>query len=326
MLPAVWEAGMPFGRGRGRYAQIDDVILRARAFPPGDYRRWQVIAELATAEFKPAFERGAALLRTSEPESMTLGAEIFDELFIGMREGRRFVGEAEQILLEVCRPAQHPEVLAAALNPYAQVSRDPQPLLLDFLDHPDARVRRTAAQLVASGGGEFADDRQVDTLIALLERDPDPGVREQAADGLELILSCYMYVAQRPRITDALAGRLDDPNPVIRASAVVGGGVLDIGAAVRQLVTELAVPRPAWQFVDAFNRLTQIDDCGAELRADAHQALLRLKAQDWPQDADPARFPIASERSDMLEKALDVTSADRRPAPTGRRQAFRLRR
>jgi HEAT repeats len=317
---------MPFGRGRGRYAQIDDVILRARAFPSGDYRRWQVIAELATAEFTAAFERAAALLRTSDPASMTLGAEIFDELFIGMREGRRLVREAEQILLEVCRPRQHPEVLAAALNPYAQVSPDPQPLLLEFLDHPDARVRRAAAQLVASGGGEFADDRQVDTLIALLDRDPDPGVREQAADGLELILTCYPYVAQRPQITAALTGRLDDPNPVIRASALVGAGVLDIDAAVRRLVAELAAARPAWQFVDAFNRLAQIEDCGAELRADAHRELLRLKQQGWPQDADPARFPNASERSDLLEKALDATSAGRRPAPAGRRQAFRLRR
>lgn len=317
---------MPFGLGLGRYAQVDDVILRARALPPGDYRRWQVIAELATAEFKPAFERAAALLRTSDPASMTLGAEIFDELFIGMREGRRFVAEAEQILLEVCRPTQHPEVLAAALHPYAQVSRDAQPLLLDFLDHPDGRVRRAAAQLVASGGGEFADDRQVDTLIALLERDPDPGVREQAADGLELILSCYAYVAQRPRITDALTGHLDDPNPVIRASALVGVGVLDIDAVVRRLVAELAASRPAWQFVDAFNRLTQIEDCGAEPRADAYRALSRLKERGWPQDADPARFPIASERSDLLERALDATSAERRPMPTGRRQAFRLRR
>ena len=317
---------MPFGRGRGRFAQVDDVIVRARAFPPGDYRRWQVISELATAEFKPAFERAAALLRTTEPASMTLGAEIFDELFIGMREGRRFVDEAEQILVSVCRPTQHPEVLAAALYPYAQVSRDAQPLLLEFLDHPDGRVRRAAAQLVASGGGEFADDRQVDTLIALLDHDPDAGVREQAADGLELILTCYTYVAQRPRITDALTGRLDDPNPVIRASALVGIGVLDIDDAVRRLVTELAAPRPAWQFVDAFNRLAQIDDCGAELRADAHRALSLLKERGWSQDADPARFPIASERTDLLERALDATSATRRPMPTGRRQAFRLRR
>lgn len=316
---------MPFGRGLGRYAQIDDVILRARALPPGDHRRWQVIAELATAEFKPAFERAAALLRTSDPASMTLGAEIFDELFIGMREGRRFVAEAEQILREVCRPTQHPEVLAAALYPYAQVSRDAQPLLLEFLDHPDGRVRRAAAQLVASEGGEFADDRQVDMLIALLDRDPDAAVREQAADGLELILSCYMYVAQRPRIVDALTSRLDDPNPVIRASALVGVGVLDIDAVVRRLVAELAATRPAWQFVDAFNRLAQIDDCAAELRADAYRALSRLKERGWPQDADPARFPNASERSDLLERALEVTSAERRPAPTGRREAFRVR-
>ena len=66
----------------------------------------------------------------------------------------------------------------------------------------------------------------------------------------------------------------------------------------------LAAARPAWQFVDAFNRLAQVDDCAAELRADAYRALSRLNERGWPQDADPARFPNASERSDLLERAL----------------------
>lgn len=314
---------MPFGRGRGRYAQIDDVISRARTLPPGDNRRWQVISEVATAEFKPAFERAAGLLREPDAESVTLGAELFDELFIGMREGRRFVGEAERLLREVCRPDQRPEVLAAALHPYAEVSADARSLVREFLSHPDPRVRRTATQLVAAEGGEFADDRQVDPLIALLDGDPDPGVREQAADGLELILSCYPYVAQRPRITEALTARLDDPLPGVRASAL---GALDVDAAVRRLVAELDAARPAWQFVAAFTRLGQVGECDAELRAEVYQALSRLRDEGWAEDADPARFPSAGERSDLLERALDVTCARRGSAPTGRRQAFRLRR
>jgi hypothetical protein len=318
---------MPFGRWRGRYAQVDGVILRARALPSGDYRRWQIIAELATVEFKPAFERAAGLLLLDpDPEAMALGAEIFDELFIGMREGGGFAGQAEEILREVCRPDQHPEVLAAALHPYAQVSSEAQPLLLEFLGHPDARVRRTAVQLVAADGGEFAADRQVDPLIALLEHDPDSGVREQAADGLELILSCYAYVAQRPRIVDALRAHLDDPIPAVRASALAVVSALDVDAAVRRLVAELGVAEPAWQFVDSFNRLAQLGDGDRALRAEAHRALLRLKEKGWAENADPARFPNAGERSDMLARALEATSARGVSAPTGRRQAFRLRR
>ena len=86
---------MSFGLAlRGR-SQIQSVITRAQALPSGDYRRWQIIGELATVDFKATFERASALIRTSDPASMLLGAEIFDQLFVGMREGQRFARPAE---------------------------------------------------------------------------------------------------------------------------------------------------------------------------------------------------------------------------------------
>ena len=306
---------MPFGLSLRRHAQIDRVIARARAVPSGDYRRWQVLGELATTDFKTCFDRAAALLRSSDPASMRLGAEILDQLFIGMREGRRLVRQATELLREVCVPTQHPEVLAAALHPYAQVCQDPQPLLHELLDHPDAQVRRTAAQLIATVDAEFADDRQVDALLALLDQDPDPEVREQAAEGLELVLTCYAYVPQGPRIIEALTGHLDDPIPGIRASALAGIGDLDSDTAVKRLLAELAAAEPAWQFVDSFNRLPQIEFCGADLRAEAHSALRRLRHEDWPEQADPARFPVAHERADMLTRAITATRPRRDGLP-----------
>ena len=311
---------MSFGLALRRRSQIDSVIARAQALSPGDYRRWQVIGELATVDFKATFERASALIRSSDPTSMLLGAEIFDQLFVGMREGRRFARQAEELLQTLCRPTQYPEVLCAALHPYAQLCPDARPLLHELLDHPDGRVRTTAAQLIAAGGQEFADDRQVDALIALLDRDPDPGVRAQAAEGLELILTCYAFIPQMPRITDALANHVDDPTPGVRASALVGSSVQEVDAAVKQLVAELADTQAAWQFVDAFNRLPhQFDACDADLRAEAHRALLGLEEQDWPQNtADPARFPVAQERAEMLAKAIDVTAPHRRRLPPSR--------
>lgn len=317
---------MPFGRSFRRHAQVENVITRAQAFPPGDYRRWQVIGELATADFKSTFERASALISASDPASKTLGAEIFDHLFIGMREGRRFARQAGDILRELCQPMQHPEVLCAALHPYAQLCPDAEPLLYDLLDHPHAQVRRTAAQLIAAAGTEFAEDRQVDSLLELLDRDPDPGVREEAAEGLELILTCYSYVSQGPHISDALTSHLDDPIPGIRASSLAGISTLEIDSAVKRLVNELGAAQPAWQFVDSFNRLPQLDDCAPELRGEAHLALRRLQEQDWPELADPARFPQAHERADMLTKAIAATSPHRPGIPTSRRQADRPRR
>lgn len=298
---------MPFLRVFRRYAQVDSVISRAGTFPSGDYRRWQIIGELATADFAASFDRAAELISGPDPASMTLGAELFDHLFIGLREGRRFTAKAEEILRELCQPAQHPEVLAAALHPYAQLSKDAQPLLHVLLDHADARVRRSAAQLIAGANAEFADDRQVDALLELLDRDPDPGVREQAAEGLELIVTCYAYVPQGLRIREALAARLDDRVPGIRASALVATGAVDIETAVKGLVTELGAAEVAWQFVEAFNRIPLHDGCPAELREDARLALRRLHVQGWPQYADPTRFPVATDRADMLAKAIAAT-------------------
>jgi hypothetical protein len=312
---------MPFRRSPRRYAQVDSVIERARAFASGDYRRWQIIGELATADAASAFERASALLRGSDPASMALGAEILDQLFIGMREGRRFAPQAEELLRAVCRPTQDPEVLAAALHPYAQLAQGAAPLLYTLLDHPDAGVRRSAAQLIAAADTEFADDRQVDSLIDLLERDPDPSVREQAAEGLDLITTCYAYVPQAQRIADALTRHLDDPVPGVRASSLAATGALDIEGAVKRLLAELAAAEVAWQFVDAFNRipLLLLEDCPPALRADAHQALCRLRAQDWPGEADPTRFPVAQERAEMLTKAISATSPHRPTPPDSRR-------
>jgi hypothetical protein len=303
---------MPFGRGpRGR-AQVESVVARVRDLPPGDYRRAQIISELATVDLKTSFDRAAALIRTSDPASMTIGAEIFDQLFVGMREGRRFVRPAEEILRELCRPTQHPEVLCAALHPYAQLVPDAQPLLYELLEHPDGRVRSTAAQLIATAGGEFADDRQVDSLIKLLEGDSDPSVRERAAEGLEFVLACYAYVPQRPQITEALTSHLDDPILAIRAPALACLGAVDIDTAMKRLVTELAVTPVAWQLVDWFNRLPQVEDCTPDLRAEAHQALRRLAELNWAEDADPARFPVAHERAEMLTKAIAATKPNAR--------------
>lgn len=311
---------MPLWRGLHRYAQHDAVIARARAYPAGDYRRWQALSELATADFKTTFEHAAALLRTSDPESMTLGAEIFDQLFIGKREGTRLVREATELLREVCRPGQHPEVLCAALHPYVELCPDAETLLYELLDHDDGRVRRTCVQLIATASdNEFADDRQVEALIALLDRDPDPGVREEAAEGLELILACYAYVRQSPDITAALKARLDDPLPRIRVAALRGTGALDIDATVKQLIGELSATQVVWQLVDSFNHLALLGTCSLDLRTEAHLLLQGLEDQGWPESgADPARYPVAHESSEILARAIRATSPHPQNPYTGR--------
>ena len=319
---------MRFVRRAHGHTLVESVVARAQEFPSRDYRRWQIIAELATADFKAAFEGASALIRTGDAAAMVLGAEMCDQLFVGLREGRRFAHQAAQLLRPLCRPAQDPEVLSAALPPYVQLAPDAQPLLFELFEHPNGHVRRTAAQVVVAAGAEFAEDRQVDSLIALLDEDPDQGVREQAAESLELILTCYPYVSQSLRIVEALARCQDDPVPGIRAAALTAGiGAAEIDETLKRLTVELTAAEPAWQFVDGVHRLPPLDDGRtAEMRAQLHAALLRLRVDGWPQQTEPSRFPGAAERTDMLARALDATAPNRPGVPMDRRRAPRPRR
>ena len=85
----------------------------------------------------------------------------------------------------------------------------------------------------------------------------------------------------------------------------------------------MATEPVAWQFVDSFNRFPPLDGSAADLLADAHRALRRLRDQGWSQDADPARFPVAQERAEMLAKAISATAPHRQGGPAGRFQPDR---
>ncbi|TAL12770.1 MAG: HEAT repeat domain-containing protein [Nitrospirae bacterium] len=82
--------------------------------------------------------------------------------------------------------------------------------LIGLLADPDLRVRRWAAAAL----GEIADERAVKPLGALTMKDPDPGVRLEAA----FRLGKFGGVAARPALTAALK----DANADVRRVAAAG--------------------------------------------------------------------------------------------------------
>lgn len=72
--------------------------------------------------------------------------------------------------------------------------------LTDHLGHPDPEIRST----VAFGLGEIVDDRAIDVLIALVDRDDSERVRDEALRALDefrdsRILDCLVREIDRPK-------------------------------------------------------------------------------------------------------------------------------
>lgn len=121
------------------------------------------------------------------------------------------------------------DVRATALNALAQLdAEDEERLLRQALEDEDGFVRATAAKLLADLGSRD----NADVLAEHLLGDPDPLVRQRAAEALAVL-------GGEPAIV-ALVRALDDPMQPVRLAVVEG--VLDLapGRAIDPLVRMLA--------------------------------------------------------------------------------------
>ncbi|MFI9271157.1 HEAT repeat domain-containing protein [Kitasatospora sp. NPDC052896] len=289
-----------------RHVDVAELLLRARAHPAGDHRRRRVLDEAGGATAGEVFDEGAALLRSGDPESVALGAELLEVLVTGHDKGRRFVPVLARLLDGICGPAQHPVVLVAALPLYLAVRDDCAPVLLELLDHPDGGVRRAAAAVVAVRPDVPCDRRTVSLLVRLLDDDPEPTVRTEAAAALARLHQ--LDERHRPGIEEVLAEYEDDPLPGVRVAALKVLAATAPGQALAALAAELAVADPDWRFVAACADASRWTDPG-----DLHRELLRLQERGWAEhDVSPARFPPADERAALLTAALTALSEKRR--------------
>jgi HEAT repeat protein len=117
------------------------------------------------------------------------------------------------------------DVRATALNALIGLAvPDSADLATGALDDPDGFVRATAAKLL----GDLGDARHVDAIGRLLDADPDPVVRQRAAESLMRLGGDAVL----PYLTRGLA----DPMERVRRAAVQGVSKLDPLAAKEALV------------------------------------------------------------------------------------------
>jgi hypothetical protein len=281
--------------------EITRIIRRALGYPVEDYRRWVGLAELRDLDIALVYEAGEMLMRSGDRSSMALAGQIFDGVFILGRPDPG-IREAGRILLdEICEWDQDPAVLSAALHPYAQLGGTNAAMLLALLQHTDARVRASAAQLIATVENAIGDAAIEQALVQALEEDEDSDVRIRAAAGLELLAQDDPECLERA--AELFADYLTDPEPEIRRVAVVITTVDDLPRRLELVAQELDEPEPAWPFVDLCGWI-EVEAGTPAVGERIRQRLRELWDVRWAERARPGLYPDPAERAEMLDAAI----------------------
>jgi hypothetical protein len=133
-------------------------------------------------------------------------------------------GSADLAALAADPSTPTPELASALMRCADPDTADPDalPVALDLAGHPDAEIRRAAAQVLPALGqlaGEDPNKRDaVVSSLIMLSRDSDEDVRDWACFALGTQLSDV----DSPQLRDALAERLDDPHDDTRCEATLG--------------------------------------------------------------------------------------------------------
>jgi HEAT repeat protein len=126
-------------------------------------------------------------------------------------------------------------VRATALNAMADVGvPDAGALILAGVEDEDAFVRRIAAKLL----GDLGNPDNVPILVHLLLQDPDPSVRQSAAESLEALGG--------QEAVEGLVAGLKDPMKGVRLAAARGIRTVDPSAAIAEMA-RLALEDPVWE-------------------------------------------------------------------------------
>ncbi|MFI0369581.1 HEAT repeat domain-containing protein [Actinomadura sp. 1N219] len=248
---------------------------------------------------------GAGATGAGVPGAGAVGVEALAVLVTFGSSGRSRQIRAVLADLRAGRP-DDPVVLAAMLRTYSGLAArgllDPAAdrvgeFVLELLEHENANVRATAA-MSSDLPGAVVDSRFAERLISLVDQDPDPAVRADAALGLASMAAAEADDA----ITDALVRLLDNPDPVIRAHALAWAVKTGRPDALERLLDELAEPDVRWEVLFIVQNLEDhIDSLPRHLHKEFTAALARLDETGWTDRTSPDAD--ADDRTQILAEA-----------------------
>ena len=188
---------------------VDDLINVALT-ETDEWIAWDAVAALQWKGTAEAFQRAQSFCRSPCPQERRLGADILGQLGI---PDRTFPRESAAILLSMLDSEKDAGVLVSIFSAFghlhdsAVIGVAPR-----FVIHPDRDVRIGVVMALTGHASEAAVD-----MMIQLTRDANADVRDWATFGLGTRLKL-----DTPKIRNALAARLDDPDEDTRGEAMIG--------------------------------------------------------------------------------------------------------
>ena len=204
-------------------AEIEELFSRTLA---GEYeaeKAWAAVNELRRDGSREIFERAAAWCGSGDARERSRAAAILCQLRRApvtddekLQPVWLFRDESYPLITKMLENEQDAEVLDSAISALGHLD-NPQaiPLILDFLNHPDAEIRFATTFAL----GQFPSDPQSVEGLLKLTMDADKDVRDWAVFGLGVLGD-----ADSPEIREALLRCLHDEDEDVREEAAVGLG------------------------------------------------------------------------------------------------------
>jgi HEAT repeat protein len=237
---------------------------------------WDAVKALRQLGTDEVFERAVGLTRSDSVKERVLGADILARLGYPPEERREALVERSlPVLLELAEREGHPDVLESVGYALGHLELpEALPTLLRFAVHPDPGVRETAAWGLDLVIGEGAAPPAVVQTLIELTRDTEAEVRDWAACAL-----AWLEDDSEP-ITEALIARLEDPDGDVRGEACRGLAMRQDPRALAAVQRELE-GTPRWEALGA-----------AEELADEQllPALIALRDSGWAEDDRDEHF------------------------------------
>jgi HEAT repeat protein len=216
---------------------VASLFTRALEASDGDERA-DVLAQLHKLGTRAVFDYAVEMTRSSSSEERAVAAAVLGQVDAGHAWSGPVPGESVAALLALGEREADPEVLESVGNALGHRG-DPRavPLLQRLAEHPDARVRESAAFALPPMVDESRDvvPAVVQTLLGLT-RDPDPDVRSWALSGIGSGLS----EEDGAEIRAALAEALGESEAEARAEAILGLALRNDPRALPAIKDEIA--------------------------------------------------------------------------------------
>jgi methionyl-tRNA formyltransferase len=217
MSAADWLRGRPEVVGSGYFLdpalpgrEIDELVQLARAEWDSGAEWAPYLSALAYRGDEEVLFRARAMAAESDPQARGVAACVLGQLGTPVRT---FPAESAAALESMAAAEQDPEVLAAVAYGLGHLGHAyGLDTLLRLAGHADPHVREGAATALAGR----SDQAALDALIGLSRDDSTP-VRDWATFALGTLAP-----QDTPELRDALAARVDDPDPQTRLEAVHG--------------------------------------------------------------------------------------------------------